>query len=344
MLKVSKTSGPAICLSIFRTSNKRHMFIEQGIRPENRFWKYLAGSLIFIGAAFLGQVPWGIAMFAESYVSGRPMPVTTADALSFLNPQWSLFLMLLSFVAVLISVFLVIRMLHNQTIMSVTTSAKRMRWPRVLFAFAIWGGLLTLMVGADAWMNPQDYVWNFKPLPFLLLCLIAIPLSPIQTSAEEYIFRGYLMQGFGNLAKNRWFPLLMTSSIFGLMHIANPEVGKMGYSIMVFYIGTGLFLGIITLMDEGMELALGFHAANNLVQALLVTSEWSAIRADSLLKDVSEPSASNDVLIPVLVIFPLLLIIFSRKYDWSGWQQKLTGKIADYGSDVPKENAGQPDL
>jgi hypothetical protein len=34
--------------------------------------------------------------------------------------------------------------------------------------------------------------------------------------------------------------------------------------MFVYYIGTGLFLGILTLMDE-MELALGFHAANNLV-------------------------------------------------------------------------------
>jgi hypothetical protein len=28
-------------------------------------------------------------------------------------------------------------------------------------------------------------------------------------------------------------------------------------------------------MDEGMELALGFHAANNLVGSLLITSDWS---------------------------------------------------------------------
>jgi hypothetical protein len=31
-------------------------------------------------------------------------------------------------------------------------------------------------------------------------------------------------------------------------------------------------------MDEGMELALGFHAANNLVSALLFTSDWSAFQ------------------------------------------------------------------
>jgi hypothetical protein len=41
-------------------------------------------------------------------------------------------------------------------------------------------------------------------------------------------------------------------------------------------------------MDEGMELALGFHA-NNLVGALLVTSDWSAFQTHSIFKDISEP-------------------------------------------------------
>ena len=79
-------------------------------------------------------------------------------------------------------------------------------------------------------------------------------------------------------------PLLVTSVLFGLMHAANPEVEKMGFIIMLYYIGTGLFLGILTLMDEGLELALGFHAANNLIGALLLTSDWSALQTNSLLK------------------------------------------------------------
>jgi membrane protease YdiL (CAAX protease family) len=66
------------------------------------------------------------------------------------------------------------------------------------------------------------------------------------------------------------------------MHIFNPEVSKIGYIILVYYIGTGLLLGIVTLMDEGMELALGFHAANNLVGALLISSDWSAFQTNSI--------------------------------------------------------------
>lgn len=177
-------------------------------------------------------------------------------------------------------------------------------------------------------MNPADYVWNFKPIPFAILILISVVLLPFQTSTEEYIFRGYLMQGFANLAKNKWFPLLMTSLIFGGLHAANPEVAKMGNIIFVYYIGTGLFLGIITLMDEGMELALGFHAANNLVSALLVTSDWTAFQTHSILKDIAEPEAGLDVILPVIVVYPILLYIFSKKYNWTNWKEKLTGKIA----------------
>ena len=125
----------------------------------------------------------------------------------------------------------------------------------------------------------------------------------------------------------RPFIIVFPSFLFGIMHIANPEVDKMGLIIMFYYIGTGLFLGILTLMDEGLELALGFHAANNLVGALLVTSDWSAFQTHSILKDVSVPSANFQIFIPILVIFPFLLYIFSKKYKWNNWKEKLFGII-----------------
>ena len=134
------------------------------------------------------------------------------------------------------------------------------------------------------------------------------------------------MQGLGVLAKNRWIPLLVTSLIFGGLHFANPEVEKLGSFLLVYYIGTGLFLGIITLMDEGMELALGFHAANNIAAALLVTTDWSVFQTHALLLDISEPD-----LLPVYaalgVFYPLMLFIYAKKYGWNNWVQKLTGNI-----------------
>lgn len=223
-----------------------------------------------------------------------------------------------------------VKFVHQQSITSLTTSRTTIDWKRIFTAFGIWGGITVLLTVVMYYTHPENFVFNFDPAKFYPFLILAILLIPLQTSFEEYLFRGYLMQGIGVITKSRLLPLIITSTIFGLMHISNPEVGKIGMVIMVYYIGTGFFLGIITLMDEGLELALGYHAANNLVGALLLTSDWSAFQTHSILKDVSEPSAGLDIFIPVLVLFPLLLLLFSRLYKWSNWKEKLAGKIGDH--------------
>ena len=302
------------------------MFIEQGIKKSNEFWKYILGSILIIGAATLGQIPLGIAVAFKSLKSGK-IPTNTNDAINLLDSNLSLFLIMLSFVFGFLGLFLVVKYFHKQTLLEITTSRKKIDWSRVFLSFGLWSLFTIATTFVTYYCSPGELVWNFKPVPFAILFVIATLLIPIQTSTEEYIFRGYLMQGFANLAKNKWFPLVMTSVIFGSMHILNPEVEKMGYFVLVYYIGTGLFLGILTLMDEGIELSLGFHAANNLITALLVTSDWTALRTNSIFKDTSIPGGTMEIIIPVLVIYPILLFIFSRKYQWTNWKEKLTGNI-----------------
>lgn len=303
------------------------MFIEQSIRKDNPFWKYLLGSAIIIGMSFIGQLPLIIAIMTKTMTTGESYPMTQEAVMHFLESNLTLFLLLLSFVFAFAAIVFVVKFFHKQTMLSVTTSRDKVDWKRIGFSFGIWSSISIVSTLVYYFLNPELYIVDFKPLPFAILVLIAVVLIPFQTSSEEYIFRGYLMQGFGNLAKNKWFPLVMTSLIFGAMHYLNPEVDKIGNLIFVYYIGTGLFLGIITLMDDGMELALGFHAANNLIGALLVTSDWSALQTYSIFKDMSEPRAGLDIILPVVLIYPLLLLIFSRKYKWSNWKQKLFGSI-----------------
>jgi hypothetical protein len=306
------------------------MFLEQGIKPENNFAKYIWGSVLIIFASFLGQIPFIAALEFDAAKNGTSYPKDEAGIMNYFDSNITLFLMFTSFIFVMIGLTVVVRYLHNQTMRSVTTSRNKVDWGRIFFSFSVWSALTVGMTLLAYYDNPADFIINFKPIPFAILVVIGVVLIPIQTSAEEYVFRGYLMQGFANLARNKWVPLLMTSLIFGGMHFFNPEVAKMGPIIMIYYIGTGLFLGIITLMDEGMELALGFHAANNLIGALLITSDWSAFQTHSVLKDISEPSAGADIIVPVLIIYPILLLIFSQKYQWTNWKEKLTSKITKF--------------
>ncbi len=295
------------------------MYIEQGYRGDLGLWKYAILPLGFI------------ALMVFNYISMLYAPVSVdvmmQDLISKMGSNMVLVLLLAPLAIGLVFLLGWVKLVHPQSVTSLTTSRKRVDWNRVFFAFLLWGGVSSALILLNVALSPADHVWNFKPIPFLILAIISVILIPMQTSFEEYMFRGYMMQGLGILTKNRWFPLLVTSILFGLMHLGNPEVGKLGYGIMIFYIGTGLFLGVITLMDEGLELALGFHAANNLFTALLVTADWTAFQTHSLFKDVSKPELGWDVLVPVFVIFPIFLWIFARKYGWKDWSEKLTGKV-----------------
>jgi len=222
-----------------------------------------------------------------------------------------------------------VKFLHRQSIRSLTTSRAKVDWKRIFFSFSIWSIFTVASTLIAYYVQPEDFVLNFQLEPFLVFLVLALLLIPLQTSFEEYLFRGYVMQGLGVATKSRLIPLLTTSILFGIMHIANPEVEKLGPIILIYYIGTGFFLGIITLMDEGLELALGFHAANNLVGALLITSDWTAFQTHSIFKDVSQPSAGFEIILPIFIVFPILLVIFSKKYKWHNWSQKLTGSITN---------------
>jgi uncharacterized protein len=303
------------------------MFEEQKKNRFIDFGKYLIGSFFIIMATFIGQLPLILAIQYTTKVKGIEFPKDDSELFHFFEPNLNLFLILISFVFSLFGIYFVVRFFHHQTLLSIITTRTKIDWKRILFSFLIWAAFIILSTALSVYLNPNDFIVNFQPIPFLILTLIGIVLIPIQTTVEELVFRGYLMQGFGFLINKRWFPLFMTSMIFGLMHLSNPEVTKMGHIVLLYYIGTGFFLGILTLMDQGMELSLGFHAANNLIGALLVTTEWTIFQTHSILKDVSKPEVGYDIILPLIVIYPILLVIFGSRYKWSGWLEKLTGTI-----------------
>jgi hypothetical protein len=86
----------------------------------------------------------------------------------------------------------------------------------------------------------------------------------------------------------------------------------------------------MTLMDESLELALGFHLGNNLMAALLITSDFSAIHTDAVFKysGVEKPvDMLNEMIVSIAIVYPIILFIFAKKYNWNHWKAKLAGKI-----------------
>ncbi len=295
------------------------MYIEQAYSKKISFVKYLPIPIFIFIIVLLNF----LILLLMGAASEEMMQKAIAE-----KGEMSVFIESVGFLAIfLIILLLYVKFVHKQSIRSLTTARKQVSWKRIFFSFSLWAIISGGSILMAYFSSPEDFQLNFQLKPFLILLVVAAVLIPMQTSFEEYLFRGYLMQGLGLATRSKLFPLLFTSIMFGLMHAANPEVDKMGPLILLYYIGTGLFLGIITLMDDGLELSLGFHAANNLVGCLLVTSDWSALQTPSIFKDLSEPSAGFDVLMPVLIFYPLLLFIFTKVFKWNNWKEKLFGKV-----------------
>ncbi len=286
-----------------------------------RFDRYVIGAFIIIFAFFVAQIPHTYAVINEVGID-QLATLDVAGMLQALPPNTTLVLMLFPFAIVAALVLLLIRYLHNISIGKFITSRAKIDWKRIGFAFTGIVLLNFLFFIISYYENPTNFQWNFEPKAFATLFLIAIVLVPLQTTAEELFFRGYLMQGFGQIFKHRIFPLLITSLLFGFMHFGNPEIDKLGPLLIVSYVSMGFFFGIITLMDEGLELALGYHAGNNLLISLLVTSDWTAFQTNSLFLDVSTPNVYilAFMQLPMLII---LLALFSWKYGWNQWRQRL---------------------
>ena len=295
------------------------MFLfDKSYRLKN-FGYYILGSFILIFFSFIGQLPM-IPFFPTELPSPDANPI---DIFKSIPSNLRLFLLLLSFVAVVPGIWLVVKKLHDLPIMSILSSRKKIDLERVMYSFMLWGSIVSAFVFIEYSLSPESYEINFKLKEFLILAVIAILFIPIQTSVEEIVFRGYLMQGFGHWLNSRFMALFLSSLVFGSLHLANPEITALGYEFIFLYITVGFLLGIMTLMDDGLELALGFHAANNLIAALLVTADWTVFQTESILIDISEPSLGITDFIAPFVVYPILLAIFARKYSWTNWREKL---------------------
>ena len=299
-------------------------FLAQAYKANHSIWNYVLGIILVVIGALVFSLPYNIVV-ANKIAEGTADASRVEDLnylYTLMDSNLSMFYMMLPFVGGMITLYLVIKKIHKQSWINLTTSRTKIDFKRVFFSFFFWGSMIVLLNGISYFSSPESIVWNFDAKKFAVLLLLSIVLIPIQTSFEEYVFRGYLMQALGVSTRTKWMPLVVTSVIFGLLHYANPEVKELGYGIMVFYIGTGFLLGVMALMDEGMELSLGFHAANNLISALLVTTDWTAFQTAAIFKDTSLPSLIME-LVAIAILYPVLLFVFSKKYKWKSWKEKL---------------------
>jgi hypothetical protein len=180
---------------------------------------------------------------------------------------------------------LLIKPLNGRSFLQVINGGKPFRWNRFLIAALIWTIVAGIYLFGYLKLDPDNFTRNTDISKLGMLIVVSVLFIPFQAGFEEVLFRGYLMQGFSMIIKNRFFPLIMTSLLFGLMHAFNPEVKEFGFWTMIpQYVLFGLIFGLITILDDGIESAIGAHAANNAFLCIMVTNESSALQTPALFE------------------------------------------------------------
>ena len=300
-------------------------FIDKAKDGNNSFSSYLLGIALIISVYLLGSyflildLQWNFGIESFDGVSQK-------EIVRILGNNRFLAWLIVPFLFVALFLVIHTKFVHKRTVLSIFSGRKTFDWKRVLFSFSLLFSVLSLFLFIQ-FLSSDSLIFQFDLQKFIPLFFIAIFLLPIQTSCEELLFRSYILQGIKLRTKKNSIAVLISGIMFGAIHIGNPEIAKIGYHIIVYYMLVGVFLALISLFDNGIELALGYHAANNVFAALMITNNWQAFQTDAVFMDNADPGMGLDTIFGILFILPLVFFIFYKKYKWHSlkemWQDKL---------------------
>ena len=223
---------------------------------------------------------------------------------------------LLVFPASLIALYLGQRFIHKRSILSLHTAAKKIRWSRGMQAFLITWIVLGALTAVGHFSGLSPINTNFDAGRFVVYALISLIFLPMQSGTEEIIFRGYLNQKFTHFLKNKWIAFAITSALFAAMHLSNPEATKGAEDgilllTMSSYFIFGFVACLMVWMDDGLESAIGFHAANNTFAAIFVNYEGSVLPTPSLF--MATPNTIIDVPTTLLATLLIAAILYKTR-------------------------------
>lgn len=242
--------------------------------PNYRWWRPLAAVGIFTGFFLVTQIVVAVVWAIGAIVSGAGLGdlVSAPDAMAQITDVSNPFSLVLVFgsIAILLPLVPLAMLCAGLRPVGLRHSvAFRLRWRWMLWC-AIPSLVITLLSTGLSflpllWGESLDPV-PFDPAAFALIAVLVVLLVPLQSAAEEYVFRGFIMQTFGAWVRNPWFGILLSTVIFTVGHSQYELWGSLSVGVM------GLGFAIVVWRTGGLEAGIAFHVVNNVVAVLLLSS------------------------------------------------------------------------
>ncbi|MGC5014328.1 lysostaphin resistance A-like protein [Streptosporangium sp. DT93] len=138
---------------------------------------------------------------------------------------------------------------------------------------------------------------------FLPVLVVTVLLVPFQAAAEEYVFRGWLLQAFGAFLANPWPGILLGAAGFTAVH-AYVDWG------IVDVFAFGVLTGWLAVRTGGLEAAIALHVVNNVLAFGVSGADGSL---DEALKQGSVPWQSLTGTVVQLGLYAVVVVIVARR-------------------------------
>lgn len=291
----------------------------------HRWWRPLVGTafLVAVGMLAIGAVLIGWEIVHSIVAGGFVEP--EGDRI-FPNPTEDLAVTLVILGVLTPVVLLTVWLIQRRPVGSVISVLNRMRWRWLLVSclpalgyLAVSFGLGILVdavfptdeTGSDSWVG-----WGRFVVPALVILL----LVPFQSAAEEFVFRGWLIQAIGSYAPDQadgsgfrravgtalrspWPAVTITSVLFVAAH------GYTGWAMVDIFL-FAMLIGWLTVRTGGLEAAISLHTLNNLLAFLLPAAVG---QLDSWSEQGGAPWTILLVDVPALAAYAATLLRLARR-------------------------------
>lgn len=233
--------------------------------PAYAWWKLPVAGVIGVIGYLITSVVFIVAVMTGLYAVGRDGDKITdrwesaSSQVELMHPGY--FAMTMILIASMLPVILLAVLVTGPRPIGYLTSVEgRMRWAwlghTTLLASMVFGGGLAALIGLSAVFDDGSVDSPSMSGRVLILLVLTFALTPFQAAAEEYVFRGYILQLVGSWTRFAWIPIVISVPVFASGHEYNIwgliDVGLFGLLAAYLVVRTG-----------GLEAGIAAHTANN---------------------------------------------------------------------------------
>jgi len=175
--------------------------------------------------------------------------------------------------------------------------------------FAITAGIIVafnlVYFAYDFFLGANDLIPNIPAVEWARYLIWALALLLIQITAEELVFRGFLVQQLAARFKNPIWWMVLPSIVFGLGHIDPTVDPNLAAIVVLATIVFGIIAVDLTRITGNLGAAMGLHFANNFF-AMMVAATPDRMSGLALFR-TSYSMQDTKVMIPLMAVGIVLL-------------------------------------